>query len=91
LSMGLPSAWGISPSSGSVLLPSCTAVLRLACFSPSSPLLSSLRARVAHRPETLRYADRVLTLSGHGIGESECSDDNSVWQIPLRNADLPTT
>jgi len=31
--------------------------------------LKRTRIIVAHRPETLRYADRVLTLSAHGISE----------------------
>ncbi|MGH8274549.1 MAG: peptidase domain-containing ABC transporter, partial [Gammaproteobacteria bacterium] len=53
--------------------------------------LKITRIIAAHRPETLRYADRVLTLSADGICEGERPEDDWFGRISLRNADLPTT
>jgi ATP-binding cassette subfamily B protein RaxB len=47
--------------------------------------LKMTRIIVAHRPETLRYADRVLTLSAGGISEYARSQGDRIVALPVRD------
>ncbi|MGH8161895.1 MAG: peptidase domain-containing ABC transporter [Gammaproteobacteria bacterium] len=46
--------------------------------------LEITRVIVAHRPETLRYADRVFTLSADGMTESPRSEDGRIMRMSAR-------
>ncbi|MGI0133531.1 MAG: peptidase domain-containing ABC transporter [Candidatus Micrarchaeaceae archaeon] len=53
--------------------------------------LKITRIIVAHRPETLRYADRILTLSPHGVTTCKRSKDGRVVPITTGNeSEIPS-